>query len=230
MTVLVNPYMYTATFTPASLTDLRGWWDVSDEGSITSSSGAISQIADLSGNGNHFVQSTAGNKPTLSADAPSGRNVATFDGVNDSMTAPDATSLDLTQCSIFIALTMVSSGATANILSKDSAQIYEGYTIKMDGSYLRCLPNSEVAVVYALHPYTGRHVLGMMYDQVTVRARYDGAIYPSIGTLSYTTALRNGSQGLVLGGSGSAFVNIAVIGSTTAATVEAYLKGKWSTT
>lgn len=54
-------------WTPASLPGLVVWLDASNSGSITQSSGAVSQWNDLSGNGNNFVQATGANKPTFSA-------------------------------------------------------------------------------------------------------------------------------------------------------------------
>lgn len=57
-----------------------GWWDASDTSSITSSSGAVSQWNDKSGNGYHLLQSTAGNKPTTGTRTQNSLNVLDFNG------------------------------------------------------------------------------------------------------------------------------------------------------
>lgn len=55
-------------WSPLDLPDLEGWWDASDDGSFTYSSGTrVSQWSDLSGNSRHLVNSTAGTQPTRSA-------------------------------------------------------------------------------------------------------------------------------------------------------------------
>lgn len=59
---------------------LWAWYDASDAGSITASSGAVSQWNDLSGNGRHVTQSTAGAKPTTGTRTLGGLNVLDFDG------------------------------------------------------------------------------------------------------------------------------------------------------
>ena len=57
-----------ALWTPADLpkTDVLGWWDPSVSNYVTESGGAISQIYDKSGNGNHLIQNTGSLQPTYS--------------------------------------------------------------------------------------------------------------------------------------------------------------------
>jgi hypothetical protein len=56
----------TAPWTPDALSSstLKAWYKADDAASITSSSGAVSQWNDKSGNGNHVVQATGTAKPT----------------------------------------------------------------------------------------------------------------------------------------------------------------------
>lgn len=56
-------------FTPASITGLKLWIDMQNSGSITQSLGLISQINDLSGNGNNLTQAIAANQFSYSATA-----------------------------------------------------------------------------------------------------------------------------------------------------------------
>jgi hypothetical protein len=64
---------------PAGL-GLKLWLDASDSSSITQSSGAVSQLSDKSGNGNHVVQSTTDNKPQTGITDLNGLNTLSFDG------------------------------------------------------------------------------------------------------------------------------------------------------
>lgn len=68
------------SFSPEDLSGLLGWWDASDAGSITSSSGAVSQWNDKSGQGNHAAQANASEKPTTGSTTQNGLNVLSFDG------------------------------------------------------------------------------------------------------------------------------------------------------
>lgn len=69
-----------APFTPAAFPSLAMWFDASNTASITESGGAVSQWSDLSGNGRHATQSTAGAKPTTGSVTVNGRNALSFDG------------------------------------------------------------------------------------------------------------------------------------------------------
>ena len=66
-----------AEFDPTTLSSLKLWLDANDSSSITQSSGAVSQWADKSGNGNHATQSTSTKQPSLVA------NKVVFDGTDD---------------------------------------------------------------------------------------------------------------------------------------------------
>jgi hypothetical protein len=65
---------------PQTIANLYAWYDVSDASAVTLNSTTISQISDKSGGGRHFVQGTALNQPTLTANAQNGRAAATFAG------------------------------------------------------------------------------------------------------------------------------------------------------
>jgi hypothetical protein len=66
--------------TPPILTDLATWIDASDATSVTLSSGKVSQINDLSGNGRHLVQATSTNQPTYSTNVKNGLNAMQMSG------------------------------------------------------------------------------------------------------------------------------------------------------
>lgn len=67
---------------PAEISDLVGWWDASDAGTITESGGAVSQWDDKSGNGLHVSQSTGTKKPTTGVATQNGLNVISFDSTD----------------------------------------------------------------------------------------------------------------------------------------------------
>jgi hypothetical protein len=69
-----------SAWSPLDLSGLVAWYDASNAASITSSGGAVSQLADLSGNGYHLTQATAGAKPTTGTRTQNGLNVLDFDG------------------------------------------------------------------------------------------------------------------------------------------------------
>lgn len=83
-----------AVFSPSSLfsNNKGGYWDVaqshvwSDNGSTQiTDGGSVYRIDDLSGNGNHWLQTTSGSRPVWHAN--SGTPYIQFDGTDDFMTA-----------------------------------------------------------------------------------------------------------------------------------------------
>ena len=60
--------------------NLTGQWDPSDASSVTLSSGKVSQLNDLSGNGRHMLQATGANQPTYTTAGKNGLNTMTFSG------------------------------------------------------------------------------------------------------------------------------------------------------
>jgi hypothetical protein len=69
-------------FNPKTIAGLVGWWDPSDTATVTTDSGAVSQLNDKSGLARHATQTTPNNRPAYSGTI-NGRNVMTFDGSND---------------------------------------------------------------------------------------------------------------------------------------------------
>lgn len=73
-------------FSPLSLANLAGWYDVSQTAGVTTGTGGISSLNDLSGNARHLAQATSTKRPALTTAGQNGLDVATFDGVDDFMT------------------------------------------------------------------------------------------------------------------------------------------------
>ena len=66
--------------TPPSIPGLAAWYDAADTATITSSSGAVSQWNDKSGNNYHVTQGTGASQPGTGGSTLNGLNVLTFDG------------------------------------------------------------------------------------------------------------------------------------------------------
>jgi hypothetical protein len=71
-------------FSPLDLSPVA-WWDASDSGTITTSSGLITDWNDKSGNAVHLTQATSGNRPTYTTAGINGLNVATWPSTDNSV-------------------------------------------------------------------------------------------------------------------------------------------------
>jgi hypothetical protein len=83
--IYINPYSFSAPWTPAQITT-ELWFDAADSSTITTAGGSVSQWNDKSGNARNATQATAAKQPTHSTTGFNGLPGVTFDGTNDSMT------------------------------------------------------------------------------------------------------------------------------------------------
>lgn len=70
--------------TPPISSNLARWYSANY--GVTSSGGVVSQMDDLSGNGQHATQSTSGKRPSLITNARKTNSMLSFDGVDDAVT------------------------------------------------------------------------------------------------------------------------------------------------
>lgn len=99
-------------FLPTSLSGCRLWLRA-DRG-VTESSGDVTQWADLSGSGNHAVQTNAGTFPAYSATlGPGGRPCVILDGVNDYLIVDSLASVFTTDSAFTIIASFRKSSTTA---------------------------------------------------------------------------------------------------------------------
>jgi len=128
--------------TPSQISGLVGWWDFSDASTLYTDAGttlvsadgdAIYQANDKSGNGSHFTQSTAANRPLYKTGIKAGRSVARFDGANDIMATPDVAALRLTGGLTII--TVLKAGAVQNYqyLNKYNGA-FQGWSVAVNGA------------------------------------------------------------------------------------------------
>jgi hypothetical protein len=82
----MNPRLLRPTasgFNPRRIAGLNVWLDPADAATVSTASGAITEIRNKSGNGLHATQTAANNRPSYQTAAINGLNVARFDGAND---------------------------------------------------------------------------------------------------------------------------------------------------
>lgn len=74
-----------APFSPSSLSGLQAWYDAGQISGVTTDGAAVASWTDLSGNGRHATQATAGMQPVLKtgANGIGGAPVVRFDGTDD---------------------------------------------------------------------------------------------------------------------------------------------------
>lgn len=93
-------------FNPASIANLKAWYDASDTATITVSGTAVTQWNDKSGNAYNVTQGTAGQRPVSGTRTQNGKNMIDFqsDDVLQAATASDWTFMsNSTGCTAFVA-------------------------------------------------------------------------------------------------------------------------------
>jgi hypothetical protein len=106
----VTPTPSPMGWTPANITTAL-WLDGDDSGTITTDgSGNVQQWDDKSGNNRHASESNSSRRPQLSSSGLNGKDILSFDGVDDVLTAP---AFSGTQDVTVMAVARLNSGSTA---------------------------------------------------------------------------------------------------------------------
>lgn len=209
-------------FNPKAISELEGWWDASDESTVTVSTGA-SEWSDKSGNARHATQETANNQPGYS-NSQNGRKILTFDGSNDSLLT---TSFTLSQpYSIFFVARRLGGGVTClyhrpgtgPVLGTFGGVFYTGTDPYLNG------PAAD----------TVWHVFQSEYNGASSTFTVDGDVEASgdVGSDSISQGLRFGA----VGDGASQYYNGHVaevllysgsLSSADASSVLLYLQSKW---
>jgi hypothetical protein len=164
-----------AEWTPAALasSELKAWYDFSDTATITESGGAVSQVNDKSGNGNHIIQGTAAAKPTTGANTLNSLNVLTFDG-GDRLEKTSGTSLPSAEGSgsMLFALRLVSSGTGAGLvwIAQQAGSFGDNAVLCRDGGNMGAWGDATSgaaasAADYADSDNTNWHLSGGVYTE-----------------------------------------------------------------
>lgn len=113
---------------PLTLPNIVALYDAEEDVSIGV---GVSQWDDQTGNGNHVVQGTAGNQPTVSTDAINGNDAISFDGVDDYL-RDDAFSGGTLAFPVTVGIVLKPDPSTSNALYFAGAQSPGRASIKQD--------------------------------------------------------------------------------------------------
>lgn len=219
------PYT-TNLFAHFDAADLSTIYDSNSGGSNTTDGGAVGRWEDKSGNGRHFVQATANNRPVLRSPKFNGRPAMEFDGSNDNLsfaaTMPAA-------CSIFIVMESSKTGVQV-LFKEDDANNYFAYSSE---------GGTQGNASIASHRYyiNGVDVLGVSQTYAN-GAAYHLFYKNGLVCAGFSHLVLNAWSGLMIAGFSSfmwqGFVCEVIvynenISDANRATVERYLRSKWRT-
>jgi hypothetical protein len=228
------------SWTPLSVAGCVGWWDASNLDSITESAGAVSQIDDLSGNGNHAEHDTAANQPTTGTRTVNSRNVLDCDGTSDMLRLPDLMS-GATAGTAFV-VAQVEQDPPASGLGKTGSPFADfGRDANSDH-----FPWSD-SIIYHDFGSSARKTAGDPSGSMATNPRLvsivsassdwrmyvDGTLLHSTGTNTVAWGANprlfsNGSY-FLWGRWCEAFVYTSALSDTNREAAQAYLKAKWGT-
>lgn len=87
---------------PFQIVNLLGWWDASDESTITIGTGGVSSWADKSGFGEDLAQASNPDRPQSGVDTMNDLNVLSFNGTSDFLTTASAINFANTSSTLFV--------------------------------------------------------------------------------------------------------------------------------
>jgi len=190
----------------AKPTDISGcvlWLDPSDTDTVTTVTGAVSQITDKSGNSNTASQGTSTKRPAYAVDALTGRYKMGFDG-GDTLEVADHATLDVTTgLSVFLAVNASTWGAYSYIVSKDTTADTAAFAIRTNATptTLAGFVNGTSAQICASSSAAGRHIFGYTYNKTSIIGRRDRV---TDGNVAYTTDIATNAKNLYIGAGRSA--------------------------
>lgn len=184
----MNPRLLRPTasgFDPRRIAGLRLWLDPSQASSVTLDTG-ISQINDLSGNGNHATQSTGADQPTYT-NTRNARSVMTFNGTSQNLVFASGAVMNLPLSAFCVILTPTSANATRYIIARQNSGTNGGVLVRQHDFPVERL---EINVIDAASPFPSASI-----------ARGSGwGILEATATTSDATVARNGGASVVTSG------------------------------
>jgi hypothetical protein len=158
-------------FTPATLSGLVGWWDAADNATIT----IATNVSEWRSKVGKFkaVQATANNQPLYQAAQQNGRNAVYFDGVNDSMSIGDMSSLFPTAASVVVAYRPDSDTEYSAIMTTSNTDfwVYGAGT-----SYIGTFKGTRLNGVASTLPTSGNAIVAVTSDSSNYRVYLNNAI------------------------------------------------------
>lgn len=207
-------------------------WDASDAASITSSSNAVSQWTDSSGNAIHFTQATGANQPLTATDTIGGLNAIKFDGSTSYMETASVNPLNQPATLFIVVKTLRAASAQESIFMPNSDQPGRIYRTAAGNfaTYAGTVLDSTIA-----SGTTNAHVVSVVCSGASSKIAVDGT------TTTGNEGTGNGSPakwrvgGNANGGEfvqadvGEIVVYATALSDSDRQSVEAFLKAKWST-
>lgn len=194
---------------------------------------AVGYMSDLSGNGNHVIQATTANKPTLAATGLNSKRCITFDGGDYLRIAAFASGVE-TQPNTAIVVASLGSVGSDQYFFDAGADGSSDRNAAIIGGNWSIFAGSQIAGDAA---DTSLHLHAMLFNGASSAMYVDGDLSGSVGN-----AGSSGLGGLTLGARMSANGNLfsgakiavlafygADIGSTARANLHTWAQAKWST-
>lgn len=241
-------------FSPLNLSPLA-WYDASDTGTITESSGSVSQWDDKSGNNNDVYQGTGAAQPTTGTRTLNSLNVIEFDGGSDYLTGGDILDVLSGGLTVFIVAKVDDDTRLQGLTGKSAASSSSGRygpIFNPGGGYFGAIWHDTASRTVSYDPGAGNRTNTFLLTQIVNRnnsnvLRLNGAqvaIDSNLsGTSSYDTsfaflvgAYQNQSGQPVLSNSYlDGFVAEIIVMNATATAqqisdAETYLADKWGIT
>ncbi len=188
--------LFGGSFSPKSIPSLAAWWDFADVASlwkdtartspVTADADIILGVTDKSGVANHL--SVAVNGPAYKVNIQNGKSVARFDGVNDILSAADATSIELdTNSTVFVVYNPDSAGTFGLLTKGDGANPASYYLSTLSGAVELDRPFIEAGLFGANVGSTTTRILTTRVSSTSVSHYLEGAD-AGIDTLPVGTA------------------------------------------
>lgn len=194
MSLLIDTsFLWNETVWNPSMISTALWLDAADASTVTTVSGAVSQWNDKSGNARHVTQATAGNRPTLTSNGLSNRNVITFNAANSTRLSGSLTAASTTESS-FVVVNASSANTNPQTLLGSSASQGRQFRLTSTTASLLAQASSLLGSSSTNAPKDVSSIVNLTYQTA------------GITTLSFFfngTAAGTASSGNAVGGSGT---------------------------
>lgn len=171
---------------PTDLSSLIGWWDASDEATITegTTSGRVSQWNDKSGNGNHLSVSTSSNEPHTGVTTLNSKNTIQFEGSAAQYLSPNGgttgaiaaiDSQDFNICAVFKQEDINTTGALVSLKSSTGADLITPNFSSLDDAYVPDDTGSSYLIEESAYSRGVAYILGLEMTDSDINLFRDGA-------------------------------------------------------
>jgi len=214
-------------------------YDFSNPANYTLTSGVVSTLNDLSGNGRNLTQATASARPSILAAAQNGLDVGNFDGTNDFLTRASF-SLSMNACSIYSVFNLtVQNGDTIAFIGTLSAGRLRSFWNNLTGDMSNGLFNGSSSTVRSASQsgYNAWGLVNAASGTNPFTENFNGTITTGLGYTGSFTSITTPTIGL--GGtstSDSCSVRIGEVlfydtehSTTDQNDIMSYLRLKWGT-